>query len=297
MEWIESIRKTIDYIEKHLLEEIHPENISKVVAISPYYLQNGFKIITGYTINEYIRNRRLYLSALEVISNKAKIIDIAYKYGYDTPESFTKAFTRFHSVSPNQLRKSPDKVKIFLPLKVKIFIQGGNDMDYVVEKIEKFKLIGFEREFSFETGYQEIPKFWDEFCQKYMAPLMSKQKPETEIEKIICNSRVGEFGVCIDDIGKDGKFRYLIAGKYAGGEVPEGMVSYELPDAEWAKFTCVGPMPEALQTLNTKLFKEWLPGNPDYKIAMGVNIEWYHTEGDTKSADYESGIWIPVIRK
>ena len=296
MEWIESIRKTIDYTEKHLLEEINTADISKVVSISPYYLSSGFKIITGYTISEYIRNRRLYLSALEVISNKTKIIDIAYKYGYDTPESFTKAFSRFHSVSPNKLRKCPDKIRIFLPLKIKISIQGGNDMNYVVEKIENFKVVGFEREFSFETGYQEIPKFWDEFCQKYMMPLMSKQTPETEIEKTICNCRVGEYGVCIDDIGKDGKFRYIIAGRYTGGELLEGMVSYELPDVEWAKFTCTGPMPEALQTLNTKLFKEWLPGNPDYKIAMGVNIEWY-AEGDTKSADYESGIWIPVIRK
>ncbi len=297
MEWIESVRKTIDYTEKHLLDEIHTESISKIVAISPYYLQHGFKIITGYTIAEYIRNRRLYLSALEVIANKAKIIDIAYKYGYDTPESFTKAFTRFHGVSPNQLRKCPNKIKIFLPLKIQISIQGGNYMNYVVEKIENFKVVGFEREFSFETSYQEIPKFWDEFCQKYMSPLMSKQTPETEIEKTICNCHVGEYGVCIDDIGKDGKFRYIIAGRYTGGEIPEGMVSYELPDAEWAKFTCVGPMPEALQALNTKIFKEWLPGNPDYKIAMGVNIEWYYAKGDTKSADYESGIWIPVVRK
>lgn len=170
-------------------------------------------------------------------------------------------------------------------------------MNYVVEKIENFKVVGFEREFSFETSYQEIPKFWDEFCQKYMSSLMSKQTPETEIEKTICNCHVGEYGVCIDDIGKDGKFRYIIAGRYIGGEIPEGMVSYELPDAEWAKFTCVGPMPEALQALNTKIFKEWLPGNPDYKIAMGVNIEWYYAKGDTKSADYESGIWIPVVRK
>lgn len=296
MEWIESIRKTIDYAENHLLEEVNAETISKVVSISPYYLQNGFKILTGYTIAEYIRNRRLYLSALEIISNKEKIIDISYKYGYDTPESFTKAFTRFHGVSPNQLRKCPDKIKIFLPLKVKISIQGGNDMDYIVEKMEGFKLIGFEREFSYENAYQEIPKFWGEISQKYLMPLMMGKKPESEIEKAICNcGGMGEFGVNIDDIG-NGKFRYMIAGRYTGGEVPEGMVRYELPDIEWAKFSCKGPMPEALQTLNTKLFKEWLPGNPDYKMGIGVVIEWY-TQGDTKSVDYESGLWVAVSRK
>lgn len=296
MEWIESIRKTIDYAETHLLEEISIETISKVVSISPYYLQKGFKILTGYTIAEYIRNRRLYLSALEVISNKKKIIDIAYRYSYDTPESFAKAFTRFHGVSPNQLRKRPDKIKIFLPLKVKISIQGGNDMDYIVEKMEKFKLIGFEREFYYETAYQEIPKFWNEISQRYLTPLMMGKKPENEIEKAICNCEdMGEFGVNIDDVGND-KFRYIIAGKYTGGEVPEGMVTYELPCVEWAKFSCKGPMPEALQTLNTKLFNEWLPGNPDYKMGIGVVIEWY-TQGDMTSVDYESGLWLAVNKK
>lgn len=296
MEWIESIRKTIDYVEAHLLEEINSEIISKVVSISPYYLQNGFKILTGYTIAEYTRNRRLYLSALEIISNKEKIIDIAYKYNYDTPESFTKAFTRFHGISPKQLRKSPDKIKIFLPLKVKISIQGGNDMDYIVEKMEGFKLIGFEKEFSYENAHQEIPMFWGEISQKYLMPLMMGKKPESEIEKAICNcGNMGEFGVNIDDIG-NGKFRYIIAGTYTGGEVPDGMVSYELPDVELAKFSCKGPMPEALQTLNTKLFNEWLPGNPDYKMGIGVIIEWY-TKGDVKSVDYESGLWIAVSKK
>lgn len=296
MEWIESIRKTIDYVEAHLLEEINSEIISKVVSISPYYLQNGFKILTGYTIAEYTRNRRLYLSALDIISNKEKIIDIAYKYNYDTPESFTKAFTRFHGISPKQLRKSPDKIKIFLPLKVKISIQGGNDMDYIVEKMEGFKLIGFEKEFSYENAHQEIPMFWGEISQKYLMPLMMGKKPESEIEKAICNcGNMGEFGVNIDDIG-NGKFRYIIAGTYTGGEVPDGMVSYELPDVELAKFSCKGPMPEALQTLNTKLFNEWLPGNPDYKMGIGVIIEWY-TKGDVKSVAYESGLWIAVSKK
>lgn len=297
MEWIESIKKAIDYVETHMLEEIKTETVAKVVLISPYYLQNGFKIMTGYTIAEYIRNRRLYLSALEIVSSEQKVIDIALKYGYDTPESFTKAFTRFHGITPNQIRKSPDKIKIFLPLKIKIFIQGGNEMDYIVEKMKSLKIVGFQREFTFETGYQEIPKFWSEICQRYIGPVMMGKMPENDIEKVIKRCGIGEFGVCIDDIGKDGKFRYMIAGRYDGGKVPEGMVTYELPEAKWAKFKCVGPLPEAFQNLNTKLFKEWLPGNPDYKIAFGINVEWYGNKGDSGAMDYESAIWVPVERK
>ena len=104
MEWISSIRATIDYIESNLLTVNGVEEIASHIAVSPFYLQTGFRIMTGYSIGEYIRNRRLYLAALDVWADKEKIIDIAYRYGYDTPESFSKAFSRFQSV--NRLDKS-----------------------------------------------------------------------------------------------------------------------------------------------------------------------------------------------
>lgn len=85
MEWTASLRKAIDYMEEHLLEDIGAEKTAQAVHISPFYFQQGFKIMTGYSIGEYIRNRRLYLAGLEVIKREEKIIDLAYKYGYDTP--------------------------------------------------------------------------------------------------------------------------------------------------------------------------------------------------------------------
>ncbi len=284
-------------MEKHLLEVEGAEEIANEVYMSPFYLQKGFKLMTGYSITEYIRNRRLYLAALEVIRAEDKIIDIAYKYGYDTPESFTKAFYRFHGLNPSQLKHDVDNIKVFLPLKITINIQGGNNMDYVVEKMKNFKVIGFEREFTFDSAYQEIPKFWDEIMGQYVFPLFSKEQPENEIEETICNCCIGEFGVNIDDLNRNGKFRYMIAGTYNEGDVPEGMTVYEFPDIEWAKFNCKGPMPEALQSVNTKIFKEWLPGNHEYEIAIGSSIEWYSKDGNTTDADYESAIWIPVKRK
>ena len=295
MEWTTSLRSAIAYMEEHLNDNIAIEDVANHVHMSSFYLQKGFKLMTGYSLGEYIRNRRLYLAALDLVAGKEKVINIAYRYGYDTPESFSKAFSRFHGVSPMQVKGNTRNIQTFLPLKIKISIQGGNDMDYVVEKMSGFKVIGFEREFQFESGYENIPKFWDEFCIKYMQPMMQNGKPSNEVEQVITDCCIGEFGVCIDDIGKDGKFRYLIAGTYKGGAVPEGMATYEFPDMDWAKFRCVGPMPGSLQSVNTKVFQEWLPGNTEYKIAMGCNIEWY-SNGDTKAADYESGIWVPVVK-
>ncbi|MBP3476917.1 MAG: AraC family transcriptional regulator [Lachnospiraceae bacterium] len=296
MEWTECIKKTIACLEAHLLDVDEAYDVAADVGMSSFYLQKGFRIMTGYTMAEYVRNRRLYLAALEILTDKDKVIDIALKYGYDTPESFSKAFSRFHGVSPMQLRKDTSKLRVFLPLKIKIEVQGGNDMDYIVEKEKAFKVVGFEKEFFMDAAYTEIPKFWDEFCARYMAKLMRTGKPEGDIEEAICKHHVGLFGICIDDIGKGGRFRYMIAGPYAGGEIPEGLSLYEIPELEWVKFLCKGPLPGALQSVNTKIYNEWLPGNSEYEIAAGIDIEWY-SEGNPQSLDYESAIWIPVKRK
>lgn len=296
MEWAESLRKAIQYMEDHLLEEIGSSDVAEKVYLSPFYFQKGFKILTGYTPSEYIRNRRLYLAALDAIAGREKIIDLAYKYGYDTPESFSKAFSRFHGVSPLQIRGQAWRINTFLPLKIKLSIQGGTEMNYTVEKKNGFQVIGFEKKYSYDNAYLEIPRDWDAFARQYCAPMFAGKEPETEQEKAVCAYNIGEFGVCIDDCEEKGKFRYLIAGTYTGGSVPEGMTVYSFPDLEWAQFACIGPMPGSLQSVNTKIFQEWLPNNPEFEIAMGANIEWY-SKGDTSALDYESAIWIPVKRK
>ena len=172
-------------------------------------------------------------------------------------------------------------------------------MDYVIEKRESMKLIGFERIFSFESSYQEIPKFWDEFCERYCTrhdtPDAISDPAEEEIRQTIAECIVGEFGVCVEDLTDGEHFRYYIAGAYQGGKIPEGMTVFEIPASEWAKFKCTGVMPAALQTVNTRIFKEWLPGNQEFEMAFHLNIEWY-SNGDTDSDTYESAIWIPVKR-
>lgn len=296
MEWTESLQRAIQFIEDHLLEDITISDIAKEVNISPFYFQKSFKIMTGYTVTEYIRNRKLYLAALETLSGNIKIIDLAYKYGYATPESFTKAFSRFHGLSPLQMRCHSNKIKTFLPLKITISIQGGNEMNYVVEEVKNFQVIGFERRFSFDSSYQEIPKYWDNFSKMYMSDSMNN-----ELKEWIQTYNIGEYGICIDDLDNNSEFRYLIAGKYCGQnlpqqDLPQGVILHTFPDMKWAKFRCTGPLPGALQSVNTRIFKEWLPNNPDYQIAVGISIEWY-SKGDMNSLDYECEIWVPVKRK
>lgn len=299
MEWLTAIRKSIDYIEDHLNDNISAQDVAQQVYVSPLHFQRGFLIMTGYSISEYIRNRKLYMAALELKKADRKVIDVAFDYGYETPDSFTKAFTRFHGISPVQVKQGGD-IRTFLPLSVKITVQGGDKMDYKITKMFGFKVIGFAKEFSFDTAYEEIPKYWDEICEKYAANVYAGNPPANPYEKAFVENCIGEYGICIDD-GKaadKGKFTYLVAGKYAGGEVPEGMMLYEFEQGEWAVFDCVGAIPEALQSLNTRIFKEWLPGNADYEISGNANVEWYDcVNGENTDADYHSAIWIPVKRK
>lgn len=296
MEWITCIKETLKYIEDNLENEISIGTVSEHVFVSPFYLQKGFQIMTGYSLGEYIRNRRLYEAAVCLTKTDEKIIDIALRFGYETPESFTKAFSRFHGASPAAVRKNPELIHRFLPLNIRIEITGGNKMNYTVSPMWGFKVIGFEKIFSYETAYREIPLFWDEICEKYCThTIYAGLAPSCPEEQAIVDNCIGEYGVCIDDVG-NGKFRYLIAGKYTGGAVPEGMTLFEFPQGEWAKFECTGAMPEALQTLNTQVFKEWLPGNPDFEMAGYYNIEWYSCDGNKSDSDYRSGIWVPVRR-
>ncbi len=293
MEWLSCIRKTVDYIEANLASDIDIDYLAKEVGYSRFFLEKGFKVMTGYSLGEYIRNRRLYEAGIVIKKTDRKIIEVAFDYGYSTPESFTKAFTRFHNATPSEVKNGKGLV-VFQPLKIDIKVMGGFEMDYSITTLFPMKLIGFERIFEGETSYKEIPLFWDEICEKYCTNIYAGNKPANDIEQAIMDNCIGEYAVCIDD-QPEGKFRYMVAGKYCGGKVPEGMTVFEIPQSKWAIFNCIGALPEAMQKVNTKIWKEWLPANPDYELSGNFNIEWYDcVNGEKSDSDYHSAIWIPV---
>lgn len=145
MDWVNAIEKAIQYIENHLVEDITVKDVARYVHISEYYFQKGFAMLCGFTISEYIRKRRLSLAGNEIAGSDIKIIDIAIKYGYDSPDSFTKAFTRFHGVTPTVARKKHTTLKSFAPLKLTIALEGGYLMDYKIERKKAFKVIANEK--------------------------------------------------------------------------------------------------------------------------------------------------------
>ena len=158
MNWVEGIRDGIQYIEEHLEEEITIEDVAKHVCISSFYYQKAFSILCGFSVSEYIRYRRLSLAGSDLLATNQKIIDIAMKYGYDSPDSFTKAFTRFHGVTPTVVRREKTMIKSFAPLKIQLTLKGGSTMDYKIIEKEAFTVIGVSRCFDNYHPEKEIPE-------------------------------------------------------------------------------------------------------------------------------------------
>ena len=285
MEWMAIIGDSVQYIEDHITEDISAENVAKAVGVSPFYFQKGFAMLCGFSVAEYIRNRRLALAGNDLLITDDKVIDIAMKYGYDSPDSFTKAFTRFHGVSPSSVRKDEVLLKTFAPLKLKISLEGGYLMDYKIIKKDAFTVIANAKTFPYEGAKEVVPQFWQEHFQ-------------TGMGQYIC----GEYGINIDLEMSQENFEYLIADPYnPQKEVPEGYEIRTIPAFEWAVFPCRGAMPTALQDVNTKIYTEWLPALKEYEFAAGYCVEYYDDptkyEKGTLDENYYCEIWIPIKKK
>lgn len=275
-DWTEGIQNALAYMEAHLTEELEIQEIAKRAYVSPFYFQRIFAALCGVGVGEYIRNRRLTLAGEELASTDAKVIDIAAKYEYDSPDSFNRAFQRFHGISPSAARKNGASLRAYAPMNIKLTLEGGNMLEYKIVKKPQFTVVGKSRMFNSETSYQEIPKFWCEVMGMENCPLL------------------GMYGVCLD-LDENGKeFEYLIADNYIPWEeIPEGYVAKVVPASTWAVFPCHGPMPQALQDVNTRMWSEWLPNCKNYRLAMNLNIEMYAPPADNPEDTY-SEIWLPV---
>ena len=142
MDWIKSITNAIEFIENNITNNICVDDVSNEVFTSPTHFQRVFSVVTGISIGEYIRNRRLSLSGQELALTDSKVIDMAFKYGYDTSESFSKAFSRFHGFPPSEAKINKANLKYFEPFSINIFVKGGFNMSRkIMENDQGIRLI------------------------------------------------------------------------------------------------------------------------------------------------------------
>ena len=285
MDWITGIQRAIDYIEEHLCEDIDYDRVAAESASSSFYFQRVFGILCGYTLGEYIRMRRLTLAGEELSVSGARVIDVALKYGYDSPDSFAKAFYKFHGITPSAAREEGATLRSFSRLSIKISLEGGNTMDYRIEEKAAFYVLERVERHSVENGENNtsIPDFWDRACA------------DGTLDRLAERSRDDlTFGICYGNDDKDDKsFDYSIAVRCdEGTDVPEGFGKRLIPTRTWLVFSCIGAMPDAIQQTWQRIVTEFLPTSA-YRPTYEMDIEAY-TDGDMTSPDCKSEIWVPV---
>jgi len=289
MDWITGIQKAIDYVEAHLTETIDYEEAAKRAYSSSFHFQRIFSIICGFTLGDYIRFRRLSLAGRELAEKKGKVIDVAFKYGYDTPESFTRAFTRFHGTTPTQV-KNGAAVKSFSRLSVKLSLQGGTTMNYRIENKEAFELVVKKKRFPKNTEFTaaEISDFWAD-CGK-----------DGTIDKIVKCADEAVFGKNIVGIsfeyeGDSREFPYGIGACYSGCEIADkDLAVVKIPAYTYIVFQCIGKMPEAFQKTCQYICTEFFPAS-EYQ-PIGLEFESYPSP-DVHKPDYTCEIWVAVKKK
>jgi AraC family transcriptional regulator len=291
MDWISGLQRAIDYIEENLTEELDYEEIAGRAYCSSFHFQRVFGILCGCSLGEYIRNRRLSTAGSELTSSDIRVIDVAMKYGYDSPESFGRAFTRFHGISPSQAKQEGANLKSYSRLSVKLTLNGGSIMDYRIEKKPAFRVIGKKERFPNDTELASklVPEFWER-CQN--DGTINKLCSYYEKDNVLGNVLLG---ICYEGDANKKDYPYSIAIASEKGILSEGLTDDIIPAHTWAIFKCMGALPAAIQELWKRIYAEFFPAG-EYKQCGGLDMEVY-PDGDMNSPKYVTEIWIPVQKK
>ena len=299
MDWITGMQKAIDYIEANLTEEIDYEKVARQSFSSNYHFQRVFSILCGYTLGEYIRLRRLSLAGAELANGKEKVIDIALKYGYDNPDSFAKAFQRFHGITPSQARADGKMLKSFSRLSIKISLEGGSTMNYRIEEKDEMILTGYKRRFSGVPGER-----MEQEKEMYV-----KTRPLQYILQGLAGDVVKNFDIItnIDDEGYDFYIasqlneycrNHLNKDGILGEEFAKYYENITIPPCTYAVFEtekCEYPTTVFLD-LRRKIASEWLP-NSVYQLKNAPELvvtHWF--DGEKRNQRYRE-LWIPIEKK
>lgn len=282
MDFTKRMNNAIDYIEENLCDNVNYKEAAKRALCSSYYFQRMFGFMAGVSLSEYVRRRRLTLAAFDLQQGTDKIIDIAARYQYESPDAFTRAFSSMHGLTPTQARKTNLPLKAYPRISFHISIKGDEFMNYRLEQKESFHIVGLRKRFQApqESGVVK-PAFWNDLFANgtwdYLNKMAAEQFPG-----------VHGYIKVIDDETVD----YAI-GCVSNQIPPEGMVKITIPASTWAVFELVGPPNCSMGEGWQRIFSEWLPTS-GYQLRDIGELECFPYEGDRLSENFKSEIWIPI---
>lgn len=290
MDLLKNMNEALQYIEENLAHDIDFNKVARLALCSEYHFKRMFSFLAGITISEYIRRRRLTLAAFELNNTHLRIIDVAIKYGYNSPDSFTRAFQSFHGVTPSEAKIHGQMLKAFPRMTFQLTIKGGNEMNYRIEEKEAFQIVGIMKRVPivFHGENPEINAMWKTLNEEKINKL--KELSNVEPKGIIqASTNFSE-----DRMEEKGGLDHYI-GVATTNECPENFSKLKVPASTWAVFESVGPFPNTLQETWGRIYAEWFPSS-GYQQTEGPEILSIQSK-DLTSPDVKSEIWIPVLKR
>jgi AraC family transcriptional regulator len=283
---LERMNQAMAFIEEHLAGEINFKQVERLALCSEHHFRRMFSFLAGVSLSEYIRRRRLTLAALELVHHDVLVIDLAIKYGYSSPDSFTRAFYSLHGMTPVEARNSGQSLKAFPRMVFQLTIRGEDEMNYRIVEKAGFRIVGLMKRVPliYAGVNPEITSMWADL-----------NEDKINVLKALSN---------VDPIGLISASTNFSEGRLDGGELdhyigvattkehPEYLAQLEVPASTWAIFESVGPFPETLQNIWGRIYSEWFPSS-GYESIDGPEILWNENK-DLSSPTFRSEIWIPV---
>lgn len=291
MEWLDRMNNAVDYIELNLAEKISYDKLAQIACCSTYHFQRMFSFITGVPLSEYIRRRRLTLAAFELQTSNIKVIDVAIKYGYESPEAFSRAFKNLHGIMPMSARDIGVSLKAFPKMTFSISIKGVSEMNYRIEQKEKFEVFGIELKTTVIDGqcYKDIPEFWsacgrDGRCQALTQAAGKKSGELLDAGVTYAHNSNGDMSYMLGCIKRD----EVVSPEYAILTIPKQ--TWAIFQTEWKSERD----DEKLHEVWRRIYSEWFPVASYEHADCDCDLEMYFGNAQT---GYRAEIWIPVIQK
>lgn len=282
MKWLKQLSEVIDYIEDNLDGDISYDEAAKIACCSTYYFERIFSYVTGISLSEYIRRRRMTKAAFDLQTKGTKVMDIALKYGYESPTAFNRAFQSVHGVSPTAAREKGTMLNAYPPISFSISVSGGENMSYRIEKKEAIRIVGIRTALceDMEQNQKTVPVFWRK---------MLESKQFSDVCNIAGKDSNKVYGVTAY---KNPQNIYYYIAVPTDKHVPDGMFELEIPAAEWVIFECSGRFKESVQSIFKRFLTEWLPVS-GYEYAQLPDIEVYPVNNDGSNSGHTE-VWIAV---
>lgn len=290
MDLLKNMNRALHYIEENLTNDINFREVVKLALCSEYHFKRMFSFLAGITLSEYIRRRRLTLAAFELKDRNVRVIDIAIKYRYNSPDSFARAFQNLHGISPSEAKKDGCSLKAYPPMTFQLSIKGGNEMNYRIEENEAFHIVGIKERVPiiFHGVNPKIAAMWESLQDE----TIDKLKKLSNVKPLGLLSASANFSE--GRMEEKGELDHYI-GVATTKNCPRNLIKLEVPALTWAVFEAVGPFPDTLQDVWGRIYSEWFPSS-NYEQVEGPEILW-NEHKDVTSPTFKSEIWIPVSKK